>query len=286
MRGSVVCKKIAPVGEVLVKVFPTEIIDSVGEEDAHFFGAIDTATRALRGGGVFSVSDEIEGAALLHYINVAESYRNEGVGSKLLDYSLKSMKSAGTKYVLYRETADNPINLIISYNFATDNGFIPIVENEKILSYKMETILGGKFAMKMMGKKDSLNNIIGIDDPKDNRIIKFNEDNSDVFYKLEKGNYDPCYSGFYVKDDKIVGALRGVLRDKTVILGDVYLETGYESDDIYTSLLEYVLILLTQDVRVENIVIQVTGEKRRSIINSLLGEPDAERNAIELVRYL
>ncbi len=286
MIGSVICKRIAPVGDILIKLFPTGIIENLDKNNTYLFGAIDSSSRSLRGGCAFSLSNEIQGGAILHYVNVDQNARKQGIASKLLESSFKSLKAAGVKCVIYREASEVPIKLVLSYNFATNLGFIPITQDEKILFYNVETVLSGKFAMKMMNKMDSLKNVVRIEDYMDKRILRFNEVETHGYYRLDKGSFDTGLSGFYIKDDQIIGALKVVRQEKVLVLTDVFIENEYDNEDIYNSLMQYVLILAIQDAKTERIVIQPEGDERSLRIKSILGNPDEELPAIELIKFL
>ena len=276
-------KRITANKDMLLMLFPASVIESLENVNTYVFGAIENGRKSLVGACILSISEKISKAAILHYCAVSSKYCRSGIGSGLLDIAAKNLKNIGVQYLIYREINEEPTELINSFRFGTNNSFIPGAVQEQLMYYKTEDILNNHG---FLAKKNGLRNVVKINDPRDDRIQKFNEKDGHGFFTIKRKDYAPEFSGFYVENDRIMGACKALLDEDKVIINDVFISPALLDMVAYEMLLENSVISAAEDENIREVCIQAVGEERIVEIKRLLGEPGKEVPALELIRYL
>ncbi len=269
--------------DMLLLLFPAPIVESLEGTNTYVYGAIDEKKKSLVGACILSISDKISKAAILHYCAVSDKFARSGIGSALLDTAAKNLRSIGVMYMIYREINDNPAPLINSFRFATHNEFLPGAVQEKLLYYNTSDISSNS---SFIGKKGALKNIVKIENPRDDRVQKFNDNQENSFYKIKRKDYAPQFSGFYVEDNNIMGACKALIDENKVIINDVFISPSLLDITAYEMLLANSIITAAEDANIEEVCIQAVGDERIIEVKRLLGEPEKEVPALELIRYL
>lgn len=269
--------------DMLLMLFPAPIVESLEGTNTYVYGAIDEKKKSLVGACILSISDKISKAAILHYCAVSDKFGRSGIGSALLDTAAKNLKSIGVMYMIYREINEDQAPLINSFRFATHNSFLPGAVQEQLMYYNTSEITSNS---SFIEKKNALKNIVKIEDPRDDRVRVFNEKQENSFFKIKRKDYAPQFSGFYVENNKIMGACKALIDENKVIINDIFISPSLLDITAYEMLLANSIINATEDANIDQVCIQAVGDERIIEVKRLLGEPDKELPALELIRYL
>ncbi|MCR5157280.1 MAG: GNAT family N-acetyltransferase [Butyrivibrio sp.] len=285
MPSTTACMRIALPEEALSKLFPigSHYLD---QDRLYAYGIVDDSDKKLMGLAIYTLSEDLPGAADLVSFFIYEKFRGWGYGKELLEKSLESLKSAGVKYVVYREVSGDSAELLSGYNFATKQGFVPVVIDEKILYYGVGRLLGGKFSRLVPKMRDSLENVVKLGGPKDERIGRLNEREDLGLFKI-RSEFDDDLSGFYLNDmGEIIGAAKAYREGKKVMVNNIFTDPECDKREVFTALTVKLGVNVTMDPGIEEVVFQSVGDDRYSEFANLFGKADKEYQAIELVLYL
>ncbi len=217
---------------------------------------------------------------------VNREFRNEGIGTGLVNKAIESAGEAGVRYIHFRRAECEASKLLKSFDFALDNDFLPITADEKMLYYKLETILIRSAKGGMAKIRKELADIVRIKSRKDPRIYYFDQIKEHGLFRISSNPYDYEYSGFLVKDNVITGCALCKKIDDYLIINDVFLEPENDRIDNYKKLVAFCIMQAVQNMEILGVYIQTGGEDRKKAVEELLGKANKEEVVIELMRYL
>ncbi len=182
-------------------VFPKRVISELSTGNPYIYGALEKGR--IVAAAAFSIMQKMPGSALLHCVVTDKNRRREGVGSALLGDCLDRLKEAGVSTVFYREINEDASALLVSCDFASANGFLPVAGTELFLLYDTMKI------MELPGVSVAL---------KSQEIRKISDSASETYIRHGAGKYpmiddiDPGLDpGAYFKT--LTGAMCGILQD-------------------------------------------------------------------------
>ncbi len=285
MSKGIEYKKVEIERELLFSIFPKEILESIGTKKPFVYGALDEKG-ILIGALLLTVSNHLERAVQIHYVIVNHDFRNDGIGSGLISKAIESANKAGVRYIHFRQAQYDVSKLLKPFDFASDNGFVPIAADNKVLYYRLETILVRSATREMVKIKREMTNMVRIRNKKDPRIYYFDQIKEHGVFRIGSTSYNPEFSGFLVHDGVITGSALCKKTDDYLIINDIFLEPETDRISNYKKLVAFCITQAVQDIGIQGIYIQINGEDRKKAVEELLGKADQEEIVIELLKYL
>ncbi len=272
--------------ETVQKLFPEDILAELQDTKPYFYVAAERFASQVVGAAAVSLSETLPDMMQLHYVTVREGFREQGVGSYLIEELCGILKEAGMRYLLYRSLGASDRRMVRIAGFALKNLFLPVARDTKVLEYPAEGVRERPLIKKTEETADKTPGITFFKDYKDPKILDFNRDPEHGTLAITPKTAQLRYSRFYLKKDRIVGAgMVQVTRDGYAVLQEIFLEEGTD-ERVWALLLSHCLLAVSKTIGVERICLRVRGDARRNAIRSVLGEPAAEYSAVEMVRYL
>ncbi len=267
------------------KIIPPEIERNIGKAKRITYGALDGSENV--GIAVFTIPETSFSAVQLHYVDVKEEYRGQGIGKKLLDFSSADLKETGGRFLLYRNVSEDPGELLKYFNISLYLGFQPVTKSESLYVYDRSSIRRSAVMreLKMRGKVVEVTTLPGYNSP---LLSSFNSKGEFGFLELNENTFDTEYSSFFVDDSCISAGIIGKLfNGELLILRDIVADkfSGVRKKILPALLIES----LDAGIRVKSIkkfLITLSGTLDKRAIEKLFEEPEAIYRAIDMVRYL
>jgi GNAT superfamily N-acetyltransferase len=130
-------------------------MDPKVEMNARYFVALDAKGNVLGTTGVYETGKDQSEAAWLGWMSVRKEARGQGIGQKLVDFSIDQARAAGKQYLrLYTSTAEGEAAAQTLYE---KNGFALVGAEPHTIPRVVQRIFGEKDPLKILFRERELN---------------------------------------------------------------------------------------------------------------------------------
>lgn len=279
---SIEYKRISKEGAVII---PEEYRARVFGQKCWIFAAIDTEDHSWCGHLLLSVAEGVQGMIQLHELYVKPERREEGIGSELLEYAVRTVQQAGANRIYYKEITETEGAMWENASFCERNGFSMVVANADIDCFDLNS-----FDQGMIDRKISLYEnlkFVRFQDEKDPLLVKWDKKNNGRMPSISASGADLKLSRFYIEDEEIKAAIF-VKRERTfqAVVTGICIDENHT--EVNKTLIRSLLVLYAIDGAIRSkcrkLYIMYDEETEKKTVSSLAGEPDGSAYATEWVR--
>ncbi len=266
-------------------MLPPHIYEKLSDKNTYIFCGEEDGEQVSV--AVFSGSYIHSGEVILEYIQVTEALRGKRYARKLLEYCYDTFSQRGIKRI-YCKCCDHLEGLQRMYKFLLREDFIPLTFDGHMMEYYLQDLQDSSIMKRMLEQYEQLPNVMTITDVKHPYLKDFMVRCKEMQVCLNRNVCDLEWSHFYVRYEKIVGAIFAKRVDeRTLHVPIIYIDKAHTDIKAFLLLMTACVQQAKQRMRSDSrIQLQIFGDELYHGMRKMCDDMEFDYLLQEYIRIL